>query len=36
MRTVAEVRSTVAIAEDLSGRIDIGQLHERYVAAERA
>lgn len=31
MRTAEEVRATVAIADNLSGRVDIGALHERYV-----
>jgi predicted aldo/keto reductase-like oxidoreductase len=31
MRSVKRVEQNVAIAEDLSGRIDVDALHERYV-----
>lgn len=31
MRTPDEVRANVGLVEDVAGRIDVGQLHERYV-----
>lgn len=34
MRTSAEVEANVAICEDLSGRLDLKELHERYVQTD--